>query len=107
MLPKKNVKDVDISNLAAKSYFIALKIEVYKLDINRLVHVPIGLNNLKPKVDDLDVINLKTVRIDVKKLKDVVNYKVVKFIVYNRLNTQVNNLENKTPHGPALFQTNQ
>ena len=37
--------DVDRSNLAAKKDFIALKVQVKKLDLNKLVNVPIGLNN--------------------------------------------------------------
>ena len=32
--------------------------------MNKLVNVPTSLNNLKPKVDDLDVGELKTVPID-------------------------------------------
>ena len=43
---------VDTSDLAAKKDFIALKAEVDKLDINKLVNVPTSLNNLKTKVDD-------------------------------------------------------
>ena len=38
-----------------------LKTEVDKLDINKLVNVPTGLNNLKTKVDDSDVNSLKTI----------------------------------------------
>ena len=45
---------VDTSDLATKKDFIALKAEVDKLDINKLVNVPTSSNNLKPKVDDLD-----------------------------------------------------
>ena len=41
---------VDTSNLAAQRDSIALKAEVFKLDINKLVKVPTGLNNLKTKV---------------------------------------------------------
>ena len=41
--------------------FIALKMEVYKLDIN---NVPTSMNNLRRKVDDLDVCKLKTVHKD-------------------------------------------
>ena len=37
---------VDEYNLAAKSYFIALKAEVDKLDIKKLLNAPTGLNNL-------------------------------------------------------------
>ena len=35
--------------------FIAMKAEVCKLDINKLVNVPTGLNNLKTKFNDVDV----------------------------------------------------
>ena len=45
---------VDTSDLAAKSDFIALKAEVDKLGIDKLVNVPTSLNNLKTNVDDLD-----------------------------------------------------
>ena len=38
---------IDTSDLAAKKEFIALEVEVDKLDINKLVNVPTSLNNLK------------------------------------------------------------
>ena len=60
---------IDTSNLAAKKYFIALKAEVDKLDINKLTNVPTSLNNLETIVDDLDVGKLKTVPGDLKKFK--------------------------------------
>ena len=41
-----------------------MKAEVIKLDINKLVDVQTGSNNLKTKVNDLDVGNLKTVPVD-------------------------------------------
>ena len=44
---------IDTSDLAAKKYFIALKPEVDKLNINKLTNVLTSLNNLKTKVDDL------------------------------------------------------
>ena len=37
-----------------------MKAEVDKLDVNKLVNVPTSLNNLKTKVDDLDIGKLKT-----------------------------------------------
>ena len=40
-----------------------MKAEVGKLDIVKLVNVLISLNNLKIKVDNLDVAKLKTVRL--------------------------------------------
>ena len=46
---------IDTSDLAAKKDFIALKAEVDKLDVD----VPTSLNNLKTKVEDLDVGKLK------------------------------------------------
>ena len=46
---------IDTSDLAAKKDFIALKAEADKLDVD----VPTSLNNLKTKVEDLDVGKLK------------------------------------------------
>ena len=71
---KKELEDaagVDTSNLSAKRDFIALKAEVVKLDINKLVNFPSVLNSLQTEVDDSDVDNLKTVSIDLKKLSDL------------------------------------
>ena len=56
--------DVDTSDLDANKDFIALKVEIDKLDINKLVNVTTSLNNLKKKVDNLDVGKLKTVPVD-------------------------------------------
>ena len=96
MLLKKELDrptDVDTSDLAAKKDFIALKAEVDKLDINKLVNVPIILNNLKIKVDDMDVGKLKTIPVHLKKLNDVVDNEVVKNTKFNTLKTKVNNLK--------------
>ena len=57
------------SDLAAKKYFIALKAEVGKYSINKLVNVPTSFNNSKTKADDLDVSKLKTAPVDLKKIK--------------------------------------
>ena len=46
---------VDTSDVAAKKYFIALKFEVDKQDINKLTNVLTILNNLKIKLHNLDV----------------------------------------------------
>ena len=45
---------VDTTDLVANKDCIALKAEVVKLDINKLVNVPNSLNNLKSKVDNLE-----------------------------------------------------
>ena len=64
---------VATSNLAAKKDFIALKAEVGKIDMNKVVNVPTNLNSLTTKVDDLDLGKWKTVRIDFEKLGDVLD----------------------------------
>ena len=49
-----------------------------KLNINELVNVPTSFNNLKTKVNVIDVCKLKTVPVDLKKLIDVVDNVAVK-----------------------------
>ena len=58
------------------------------------MNVSTSLNNLKSKVEDLDVGKLKAVSADLKKLKDVVDNEVVKNTKFNTLK-KVNNLERK------------
>ena len=60
---------VDGSNLAARKDLIALWAEVDKLDINKLVNVLSGLNNLKTKVDNVDSCKLN--KLDIIKLVNV------------------------------------
>ena len=62
---------------------------------NKFDSVPTSLNNLKTKVDDLDIDELKTVPIELKKLSDVVKNEVVKNTKYNTLKTKVNRLDKK------------
>ena len=107
---KKELDDstgLDTSGLAAKKDFIALKAEADKLDINELVNVLTSLNNLKTKVDDLDVGKLKTIHVDQKKLSDVVDNEVVKNTKFNTLKTKVNTLENKIFYAATLIHINQ
>ena len=87
---------VDIYDLAASKDFFALKPEVDKLDINKLVNVPTSLSNSKTKADHLDVGKLKTAPVDLKKLSDAVDNEVVK-------NTKENNLEKKLSDVTALI----
>ena len=53
------------------------------------------MNNLKAKVEDLDVAKLKTIPVDLKKLSDVVGNEVDKDTKLNTLKTKVNNLDTK------------
>ena len=62
---------------------------------NKFDSVPTSLNNLKTKVDDLDIDELKTVPVELKKLSDVVKNEVVKNTKYNTLKTKVNRLDKK------------
>ena len=62
---------------------------------NKFDSVPTSLNNLKTKVDDLDIDELKTVPVELKKLSDVVENEVVKNTKYNTLKTKVNRLDKK------------
>ena len=75
-------------------FFIALKAEVEQLGIKHLINVPTSLNNLKTKLDDLDV---------GKEVDDVVNKEVIKNTEFNILNKKLNNLEKKNLFQLILF----
>ena len=64
----KNISHVDTSRFALKTNLASLNTEVDKLDIDKLVHVPVDLS----------------------KLSDVVKNDVVKKIVYDKLAAKVN-----------------
>ena len=89
------------------SDFIAWKGVVDQLDINKLVNVLTGLDNLKIEVEDLDVDKLKTFSVYLKELGDVVSKEVVKNSKFNKLNSKVNNLENNIPDATILIPINQ
>ena len=61
------------------------------------------MNNLKAKVDDLDVGKLKTVLIDLKKVGDVVDNDVVKNTKFNKLKTKLDSLDKKIPDTTTLI----
>ena len=70
---KKELNDatgVDTTKLDDKRELIASKSRMDKLDINKLVCVPTGSNNLKRKAYDLDFHKLRTVPMDFKRLSD-------------------------------------
>ena len=83
-----------------------MKAEVDKLGIIKLTNVSTNLNNLKTKVNDLDVGKSKSVPADLKKLSDVVDNKVVKNMKFNTLETKVSSLENKIPDATTLIHIN-
>ena len=65
-----------------------MKFEGDKLDLNELVNVSIGLNDLKRKLVGLDVGTSTTVPKDLKNIINVVDKEVVKKTVYNTLNSK-------------------
>ena len=67
----KNISHVDISSFALKTNLVNIKTEVDKLDIDKLVPVPVDLS----------------------KLSDAVKNHVVKKDVYDKLVTKVNNID--------------
>ena len=68
-----------------------------------MVNIPTSLNNLKAKVDDLDVGKLKAVPVDLKKLSDVVDNEDVQNTKFNTLKTKVNNSGKKFPDAATLL----
>ena len=67
----KNISHVDTSSFALKSNLASLKTEVDKLDIDKLVPVPVDLS----------------------KLSDIVKNNVVKKTVYDKLVAKVNSID--------------
>ena len=70
----KNIAHIDTSSFALKSNLAGLKTEVDKLDIDKLVPVPVDLS----------------------KLSDVVKNDVVKKTAYDKLVTKVNSIDTST-----------
>ena len=79
----KNVTNVDTSSFALKANLASLKIEVDKLDIDKLAPVPV----------------------DFSKLSDVVEIDVVKKAVYDKLVAKVNNIDSGTFLLKTKYQT--
>ena len=62
----KNARGVDASKFAKKVDLANLKIDVDKLDIDKLKNVPTNLSNLKSKVDKFDADKSTPVPVDSK-----------------------------------------
>ena len=61
---------------------------------------------MKAKVDDPEVVKLKTVPIDLKKLSDVVQKEVVQNTTLNPLKTKESKFDQKIPNATTLIHTN-
>ena len=89
----KNISHVDTSNFALKTNLGNLKTEVDKLDIDKLVPVPVDLSNLS------DVVKNDVVKKDVyNKLVSKVNaIDTSRFVLKTKYDTDKSELENKIP----------
>ena len=65
------------------------------------------MNNLKTKVDDLDVGILKTFPVDLKNVSHAADNEAVKNTKFNTLKTKVNSLEKKIPDATTFIHRNQ
>ena len=74
-----------------------------------MVNFPTILNNLKTKVDHLDIGKLKTVPVDLEimKIMKFADNEVVKNTKFKALKTKVNNVEKKNPEAANLIHINQ
>ena len=79
----KKTTGCDTSFFAKKADLPNLKLNVEKLDIDKLKNVSTNLSNLKSKVDKLYVDKLVLAPADLSKLNDVVKNDVVKKDRYN------------------------
>ena len=100
MLQNTRVTAFTVSELLSKNQqgwgLVGVKLPAppTQIRVNTLTNVPTSLNNLKTKVDELDVGKLKTFPVDLNKLSDVVDNEVVKNTKFNTLKIKVNSLEN-------------
>ena len=93
----KNETGIDALSFAKRVDLANIKSNVDKLDIDKIKNVPTNLNNLKNKVDTLnveDVDELIPVPVDLSKLSDVAKNDVVKKDLYS---AKIKNVEDKMP----------
>ena len=94
----KNISHVDTSSFALKSNLASLKTEVDKLDINKLVPVPVDLSKLS------DVVENDVVKKDVydKLVAKVNSIDTSRFVLKTKYDTDKSELENKIPDTSGL-----
>ena len=94
----KNITHVDTSSFALKTNLANLKIEVYKLDIDKLATVPVDLSKLSNVVKN-DVVKKTVYDKLVAKVNDI---DTRDFVLKNNFNTKFTGLENKIPNTSGL-----
>ena len=89
----KNISHVDASSFALKTNLASLKTEVDKLDIDKLVPVPVDLSKLSDVVKN-DVVKKNEYDQLVGKVN---NIDTGKFVLKTKFDTDKSELENKVP----------
>ena len=72
-----------------------------------MFNVPTSLNNLKTKVNNLNVGKLKTISIGLKNVSDLLDNEVIKNIKFNTLKSKVNEIDKKIPDATTFVKINQ
>ena len=94
----KNISHVDTSSFALKTNLANLKTEVDKLDIDKLVPVPVDLSKLSDAVK-IDVVKKPVYD---KLVEKVNNIDTSGFVLKTKYDTDKSELENKTPDTSGL-----
>ena len=94
----RNISHVDTSAFALKSNLASLKTEVVKLDIDKLVPVPVDLSNLIDRVKN-DVV--KKTAYD-KLVAKVTSIGTSRFVLKTKYDTEKSEIENKIPDTGGL-----
>ena len=95
----KNISQVDTSSFALKTNLASQKTEVDKLDIDKLVPIPVDLSKLS------DVVKNNAVKKTVynKLVAKVDNIATIEFVLKTKYNTDKTELENKIPDTSGLL----
>ena len=98
----KSISHVDTSSFALKANLANLKTEVDKLDIDKLVPVPVDLSKLS------DVVKNDVVKKDVynKLVTKVDNIDTSRFVLKTKYDTDKSELEDKIPDTSCLVKKN-
>ena len=98
----KIISHVDTSSLALKTNLASLKTQVDKLDIDKLVPIPVDLSKLSDVVKN-DVVKKTAYN---KLVAKADNIDISDFVLKTKYNTKITELENKIPHTNGLVKKN-
>ena len=98
----KNISHIDTSSFALKTNLASLKTEVDKLDIDKLVPIPVNLSKLSDVVKNAVVKKIVYHKLVAK----VDNVDTSDFVLKTKYNTDKTELENKIPDTSGLVKKN-